>query len=608
VVQAVPETAQLPAALQAQIVARGAGNPFFLEELARHAVEHRGATTPVRVPETVHAVLAARIDRLTPAAKHLLQTAAVLGMQMTEPLLQAVIAWTDVELHTRLQQLQAAEFLYETQVVPVRTYTFKHALTQEVAYQSLLTHTRQHYHQRIAQVLAERFPDLAAIQPELVAQHYTAAGLPAEALPYWQRAGHLALQHSANLEAIQHLTTALELLATLPDTPARAQQELDLQITLGPVLVATKGTAAPEVEQTYARARALCAQVGDTPQLFPTLRGLCRFYRNKGALPTARELGKQLVRLAQRETARTPRLEAYEAHGPTLFYLGEYTSARTHFEQGVALIDPPAQRTLAHRHDEAPGVVCLAFAANTLWCLGYPAQAVRRSQEALALAQELAHPYSLAFAHNFVASLHYRRRDVRAVQAQAEALLTLATAQGFPLLMGYGACWRGWVLTMQGQGAAGLVQIHQGLAAIVATGQTLTRPRCLGLLAEAAGHVGQVKEGLCLTVEALTAFKANGYGDLLAEVYRIQGELLLRQAVPDVPQAEACFQQALAIARRQHAKSWELRAALSLARLWQRQGKRAEAYEILAPIYGWFTEGFDTADLQEAKALLTACA
>jgi class 3 adenylate cyclase/predicted ATPase len=617
VVQGVPGTAHLPAAMQAQIVARGAGNPFFLEELARYAVEHGGATTPVRVPETVHAVLAARIDRLTPAAKHLLQVAAVLGMQMTEPLLQAVLGWADVELYTCLQQLQTAELLYETRMVPVRTYTFKHALTQEVAYQSLLTHARQQYHQHIAQVLTERFPDRAAIQPELVAQHYTAAGLPAAALPYWQRAGQQAHQRSANLEAVQHLTKALELLHKLPETPARHQQELDLQLALGPALIATKGTAAPEVAQTYARARVLCAQVGDTPRLFSTLRGLCRLYRNQGAFATARELGEELVRLAECETAPTPRLEAYEVHGTTLFYLGEYSSALTHFAQGIALTDPAMQRALALRHGVAPGMLCLALAALALWCLGYPTQAVRRCQEALSLAQELAHPYSLAFAQNFAASLHYRRRDVLAVQAQAEALLTLATAQGFPHLVGYGACWRGWVLTMQGQGAAGLAQIQQGLAAIEATGQVLSRPRCLGLLAEAAGHVGQVEEGLRLMGEALTAFKAHGHGDLLAEAYRLQGELLLaqegkrRQAKgkgQKLEAAAACFQQALTVARHQRAKSWELRAALSLARLWQRQGKRQAAADLLAPIYGWFTDGFDTADLQEAKALLAALA
>jgi predicted ATPase len=312
------------------------------------------------------------------------------------------------------------------------------------------------------------------------------------------------------------------------------------------------------------------------------------------------------VRLAQRETALTPRLEAYEAHGPTLFYLGEYISARTYFEPGIALTDPAMQRALAPRHGMAPGVHCLAMAALTLWCLGYPTQAVRRGQETLALAQELAHPYSLAFAHNFVASLYHRRRDVSMVQAQATALLALATTHGFPLLVGYGTCWRGWALTMQGQGAAGLAQIRQGLTAIVATGQTLSRPRCLCLLAEAAGHVGQVEEGLRLLGESLTAFEANGYGDLLAEAYRLQGTLLLQQTIPDVVQAEACFQRALTLARHQHAKSWELRAALSLSRLWQRQGKGQEASDLLASIYGWFTEGFDTADLQEARALLAA--
>src|SRR6516165_4362592 len=281
----------------------------------RHAVEHRGATTPVPVPETVHAVLAERIDRLAPAAKHLLQTAAVLGIQMTEPLLHAVVAWADAELHTGLQQLQAAESLYETGVVPVRTYTFKHALTQEVAYHSLLTHTRQQYHQRIAQVLREHFPTRAETQPELVAQHYTAAGLPAEALPYWQRAGQLALQRSANPEALGHLTTALELLATLPDTPSRAQQELDLRMTLGPVLMALKGQAAPEVEQTNARAWALCQQVGETPQRFPALWWLQRFYRGQGAFPTARELGEQLVQFAERDADPTRGLEAHDALG-----------------------------------------------------------------------------------------------------------------------------------------------------------------------------------------------------------------------------------------------------------------------------------------------------
>jgi predicted ATPase len=348
----------------------------------------------------------------------------------------------------------------------------------------------------------------------------------------------------------------------------------------------------------------LCQQVGDTPQLFSTLQGLCGFYRSRGALPTARELGEQLYRLAQREAAPTARLEAHETLATTLYFLGEYTAARTHIERAIALIDATARRAQALRQGEALGVRCLARAANTLWCLGFPAQAMRRSQEALILAQGLEHPYSLAYAQHWAADLHHHRREAPVVQMQAEALLTLATAQGFQLWVGFGTCHRGWALAMQGQDAAGLALLRQGTAAVLATGQTLSQPLCLVLLAEAAGRACQVTEGLYLLAEALAAFEASGRGDLLAEAYRLQGALLLQQAAPDVAQAEACFQQALTVARRQQAKSWELRAATSLSRLWQCQGKRADARQLLAGIYSWFTEGFDTADLQEAKALI----
>jgi predicted ATPase len=321
-------------------------------------------------------------------------------------------------------------------------------------------------------------------------------------------------------------------------------------------------------------------------------------------LPTARELGEQLYRLAQHEDEPPLRLEAHAALGPTLFYLGDYAAAQTHLEQGIARTDPAVQGGLTLRHDVTTGMRCLAPAAFTLWCLGFPAQALQRSQEALALDQALAHPNMLMLAQHGAAFVHQRRREVPAVQAQAEALLTLATAQEFPLYMGYGACWRGWALAMQDQGEAGLAQLHQGLAAVVAAGQMLTRSLCLLLLAEAAGHAGQIVEGLRLLDDALTAFEASGRGDGLTEAYRLRGEFLLRQAVPEAAQAEACFQQALAIARYQQAKSWELRATMSMSRMWQQQGKCEAARELLAPVYGWFTEGFDTADLQEAKVLL----
>jgi predicted ATPase len=481
---------------------------------------------------------------------------------------------------------------------------FKHALIQEAAYQSLLKSMRQQYHQRTAQVLEAQFPDTAAMQPELLAHHYTEAGLREPALAYWQQAGQQARQRSANAEAVQHLSKGLELLAMLPETPVRVQQELDLQLALGAALMATKGHGAPEVAQTYARARALCAQVGETPQRFPTLRGLCRFYYAQGSLQTARELGEELFSLAQHTAEPLHLLEAQDALGTTLFQLGEYAAARTYLEQGPARTDLKAQRALVLHSGDVPEVRRLVYVANTLWCLGYPAQAVRWCQEALALAQEVAHPQSLGVARHMAALVYHRRRDALAVQAQTEALLSLATAQRLPLFAGQGTYWRGWMLVMQGEHEAGLAQFRQGMAAVLATGQELSRPLCLVLLAEAVGHTGQAEEGLLLLAEALAAFEAIGRGDMLADAYRLQGELRLRRATPDAAQVEACFQQALAIARRQQAKSWELRAATSLSRLWQQQDKRAEAYDLLAPVYGWFTEGFDTADLQDAKALL----
>ena len=440
-----------------------------------------------------------------------------------------------------------------------------------------------------------------------LAVHFERGQDSPRAVHYLQQAAENAARRHAHHEVTTLVTKGLELLATLPETPARAQQELEMQLTLGPALRATKGSAALEVEQTYARAQALCAQVGETPQLFPTLLGLCRFYRNRGAVRTAREIGEQLFGLVQREADPTHLLEAHDALGSTLLFLGEYSAALMHHEQGIILADPAAQQTQAFRYGEAPGVRCLAHMANTLWCLGFPGQAVRRIQEGLALARALAHPYSLALVQFWAMALHHRRREASAVQAQAEVLLSLATAQGFPLYMSFGICWGGWARVVQGQAEAGLAQLHQGIAALMAE-MEISRPLCLILLVEALGHAGQGAEGLCLLAEARAMFETSGRGDWLTEVYRLQGVLLQQQAVPDTTQAEACFQQALTIARRQQAKSWELRAALSLSRLWHSQGKHTDAYALLAPIYGWFTEGFDTADLQEARALLAALA
>jgi predicted ATPase len=485
-------------------------------------------------------------------------------------------------------------------------YGFRHALYREILYEQVPMSRRIRWHWQIGFRLETGYGLLARELAAELAEHFVRGRDTARAVRYLYYAGEQALQRSAQQEALGHLTKGLALLATLPETPARAQQELALQIALGSALIATKGFAAPEVEQAYARAHALCVQIGERPQLFPTLQGLCRFYLGRGALPTARALGEQLDRLVQHAATPISRLEAHVALGTTLFYLGELAAARMQLEQDPNLTDLTAQRALVLRQDVAPGVWCLALAANALWCLDYPAQAEQRSQEALTLAQGLSYPLSLAMAQHWALFLHHHRREVHAVQTQADTLLTLASVQGFPLYMGHGTCWRGWALAMQGQGKVGLAQLRQGLAAVVATGQTLSQPFHLVLLAEAAGYVGQVEEGLRLLAEALTAFEASGRGDWLAEAYRLQGELLLRQAVPDAAQAEVGFHQALAVACRQQSKSLELRAAMSLSRLWQQQGKQVEARALLAPLYDWFTEGFDTADLQEARTLLEA--
>jgi class 3 adenylate cyclase/predicted ATPase len=607
----------LPAEVQRQIVAKADGVPLAVEELTKMVLESgilreqedsyelTGPLPPLAIPATLHDALMARLDRLAPV-KAVAQLGATIGRTFPYALLHAVAPFEEATLQTGLTQLVEAELLYQRGVPPQVTYFFKHALIQEAAYQSLLRSTRQQYHQRIAQVLEEQFPESVTTQPELLAQHYTEAGHTAKALHYWQRAGQQAVQRSSNLEAVQHLTQGLTLLTTLPETPVRAQQELDLRIALGPALTVTKGYAAPEVEQNYARARVLCTQVGDTPQLLPILGGLSSFYSSRRELLTGRELAERLYQLAQRGATPSPLLEAHDILGFALWLLGDYTVALRHCEEGIALLDSVTQRSLAFFQGDSPGMRCLGIAAIVLWCLGYPEQALLRIQEAQTLARELDHPNSLAFAHHLAALLYQRRREVHAVQAQAESVLTLATTHGFPIWMGYGACWRGWALAMQGAGEAGLALLREGLTALGAMGQALAQPLCLVLLAEAAGHVGQVEEGLHLLAEALAAFGERG--DMLTEAYRLQGELLLRQHALDAVQADACFQQSIALARRQQAKSWELRAATRLSRLWQQQGKRAEAYELLAPVYGWFTEGFDTVDLQEAKVLLEALA
>jgi class 3 adenylate cyclase/predicted ATPase len=605
----------LPSEVVEHIVIKTDGVPLFVEELTkmllasdllREVADHYELTGPlltVAIPDTLQESLMARLDQLN-TAREVAQLGAVLGREFSYDMIQALATMDDGTLQDGLVQLVAAELLYQRGRPPRATYVFKHALIQDAAYASLLRSTRQQIHQRIAQLFEARFPDMLETQPEVMAYHYAAAGRAEQAIGYWHHAGQRALQRSANLEAIGHLRQGLALLPALPDTPTRTQQELELQMALGPALMATQGFAAPEVAQTYDRARDLCRRVGDTPQLFPVLHGLWRFYVNRAVFQTAYELGEQLLALAQHLGDPALCLEAHRALGQTVFWKGELLAVRVHMEEGLTLYDPHQHRAHAMMYGQDPGVVCYAFAAWAAWLLGYPDQARQRIEAALTLSRDLAHPFSLAYALICAAIVHRFRREGLASQAQAETVVILATEQRFVFWGAWGLILRGRALADQGQSDEGIAHMQQGLAAYEATGAAVFRPAFLDLLAETYGQVGNLEKGLVTLTEALTLVDTTGECFWAAELHRLKGDLLLLQSSDNQPEAASCFYQALDITRHQQAKSLELRTATSLARLWQQQDKRQEAYDLLAPVYNWFTEGFDTADLQEAKQLL----
>jgi TOMM system kinase/cyclase fusion protein len=600
----------LPQEVLQQIIAKTDGVPLFVEEMTKAILESghlkeidgqyalAGSSSTFAIPATLQDSLMARLDRLV-TAKAVAQYAAVIGRQFSYDLLQAVSQLDEAMLQYELGRLVETEIVYQRGVALQAYYFFKHALIRDAAYESLLKSTRQHFHQRIAQVLDTQFPETAETQPELLAHHYTEAGLPEKAVQYWYYAGQSAVQRSAHVEAIAHLRQGLALLQTLSETPERTQHEVDMLIALGASLLATKGYAGSEVGETYTYARQLCQSLDNPHQLFPVLRGLWQCYNVRGEYLTARELGEQLMTLAEQVQDAAMLVSAHHALGSMLFYAGAVADAHTHFAQGIALYDP--QQFL---YGEDAGVACRSFAARTLWFLGYPDQGLAQSQQAVTLAQQRAHPLSLNYALRIAAMFHQFRREVRVAQERAEASIRLATEQGFPYWIAFGTILRGWALTHQGQAQAGVEQMHQGLTAWRATGAEIQVPLFLALLAEAHGTLGEPEAGLAVLAEALVHGEHTGERYLEAEIHRLKGELLLQQSSSNQTEAETCFHQAITIAQNQQAKSWELRAATSLARLWHQQGKRQEAYDLLAPVYHWFTEGFDTADLKDAKALL----
>jgi predicted ATPase len=583
-----------------EVAAKADGVPLFVEELTRAIVE--GGTTNT-IPATIQASLLARLDRLGPA-KRIAQIGAVIGREFGYRLVETASEVDEASLKEQLSALTDSQLVFARGAPPNAIYTFKHALVQDAAYESLLKSSRRELHHRIGTVLEERFPGTVDTEPEILAHHYTKAGLTEAAVIHWHKAGQRAIERSANIEAISHLNKGIDLLGKLPSTVKRNQQELDLLVALGKPLMATKGFAAPVVESTFSRALELCGQVGETPKRFSALWGVWYFYAVRWPGAKSRELAEQMFQLAQSEGDQTQRLVASRVLGSTLVAPAKYTEALEILQQGIALDDREQHGSLAHVYGQDIGVVCRQWSAWVLWILGYPDQALTMSRETVLLARETSHPFTEVYVDAFMAMFHRFRREIEPARKSADKAARGSADQGFGLFLAMANVLRGSLLTEESMDD-GIALMQEGLAGWRATGAELFVPFYLALLAEAYGEAGQAAEGLAALDEALTiADKGGKDGERLwdAELSRIKGELLLGSS--HAVQAEACFQEALQIARTQRAKSWELRASVSLSLLWKNQGRRKEARELLQGIYDWFTEGFDTPDLINAKALL----
>ncbi len=504
--------------LKRLIIERTEGNPFFMEEIVQALFEdgvlqRNGVVklarpmNAVKVPATVQAVLASRIDRLPSDEKELLQTLAVIGREFALSLVRRVFdGRKNDELERMLAELQMAEFIYEQPATGDIEYIFKHALTQEVAYSSVLIERRKLLHERAGQALESMFGEQLDDHLGDLAHHYSRSDNVSKAVEYLGRAGQQALQRSAYAEAISSLSAAIDLLQKLPGSPERLQRELLLQLALGSGIMTVKGEAAPETERAYTRARVLCEQAGDPPELFPALWGLWLMHLLRGELRTAYELAERLMWRAQ--SAHDPALlqHAHTSLGDTFFWMGLLLPAREHFEMAISLYDPERHRALAFRFGTVDnGIICRSYTAGTLWYLGYPDQALKRLNEALASAQALSHPQSLAWAAIFVGVLRQYRREARAAQEAAEGAIALSAEHGFPDFLARATTLRGWAMAEQGHHEKGIAQIQEGLAASRATGSGLWRPHFLCLLAEACMEMGRLDEALSALTEALAA-------------------------------------------------------------------------------------------------------
>ena len=611
----------IPTSVRHDIVERTDGIPLFVEEMTKAVLEAGGeeearrtaAAVPspaVAVPATLHASLMARLDRLG-SAKEIAQIGSAIGREFSHALLSAIVSKPEPELASALDRLIAAGLLFRQGVPPHSSYLFKHALVQDAAYGTLLREPRRALHARIADVLENQFADIAESQPELLARHYTDDGRIEKAASLWGKAGLRSLERSALVEATEQLTRALDQIATLPSTPALRREQIKLQIALLTPLMYLKGWAAPETAMAIQRARQLIEQaevLGEPPEdpllLYSILYGLwaVNYVASNGDI--MRELAAQFLRLAEKHGATVPLIVGHRITGTSLFTTGEVAASRPHFDRAIALYDPLAHRPFVTRFGQDLRISALVFRSHAAWLLGYPEAALADADQAVKDAREIGQAATLMYAVGTASAAYAWCGHYTTASTLVDELTTVASEKGATWWNASGISLRGCILTWTGKASDAVHTITTGVGALQSTGARLWVPWYLAHLAKAHADLAQFDDAWRCLDEVMRLFGTTNESWCKAEVHRIAGEIALKSPQPDAAKAEAYFERALAVARKQQAKSWELRAAMSMARLWRDQGKRDEARELLGPIYGWFTEGFDTRDLKEAKALL----
>jgi predicted ATPase len=603
----------LPPVLLEQILAKTDGVPLFVEELTKSILEsgeltlagdrydYTGSARSVAIPATLRDSLMARLDRYVPV-KEIAQIGAAIGREFSYELITAVASLPQVQLDHALTQLTGSGLAFRRGTPPEATYTFKHALVQDAAYDSLLKSRRQTLHGEIAKVLEERFPQTRDTEPEVLAHHLTEAGVIEAAIPLWLEAGKRAARASANAEAYANLNAGLALLASLPEGADRDARELDLQMALIDPIMSVKGYSAPEIKAASERAIALCRQTGDTSRLFPALYAQWRYQIVRANLGRAKGLAADYLALASSQQAPLPRLVGHRMMGTSLLHGGSLTIGMDHLDQAWALYDPARDAESAFTYGGDVGVTARMHQAFAACLSGYPDRAEQLAQQAVARARDLEHASTLALALYTTTLGAFVLRDRLICERQISELKSLSDEHRLPLYKAGGMPLQGAVLGWQGRPREGLERVERGSEILTNIQFNVYRPSLVLIQVGLLRDLGRAQDALAAIAEVFEVISATQEHWCDAELHRVRGEIYA--SLSRESEAEAEYSVALAIAREQQARWWELCAAVSLAGLWQEQGKRKEAHDLLAPVYNWFTEGFDTKDLKEAKALL----